>query len=93
MTANPCKPTAYEPTAIEKATAQVMADLGNCITVNFLRFAVRGQIGTGTLPPNTRRILRAQDAQGVGRRPLGIANPRGVGHLVVAEAIRLSCKV
>lgn len=45
MPANPCAPRHYEPTAIEKATAQIMADLSNTITMNFIRYGVREQIG------------------------------------------------
>jgi hypothetical protein len=46
MPGNPCITQPYEPSAIEKATAQVIGDLNNVITVAFIAFNVRDQIGS-----------------------------------------------
>ena len=45
MTANPCTPKPYEPSAIEKATAAVMQSINDCITAHFIHYRVAEQIG------------------------------------------------
>ena len=48
MVANPCTPTRNEPTAIEKASAAVIASINDAISWHFIHFKVSQQVDEAT---------------------------------------------